>query len=595
MTGTDSKQKTMTRRSLVFAGMLTLPFAALFGRLYALQIVAGHKYKRLSEANRIAVRLTLPARGLIKDKEGKILAENFKAFRLAIVPERAHNPADILRRVSRLIELPAAAQQHALEKITKNPKFMAIPVKDFLSFSEVARLQVNLPDIPGVEVQEILARQYPHKTLAAHVIGFMGPVARYHQKNSDDPLLRQPDFRIGRQGAEAYFDERLRGKAGTDHVEVNARGREVRVISKVPSQAGQDVSLTLVTPIQKAAEKSLGDYRGAVSLMDVQNGHILAMASRPVFDPEKFVYGLGNQAWDRLQRRPEKPLLNRCCQGRYPPGSTFKMIVALAALEEGLITPEQEIECTGKMYFGDRYFHCWERDGHGRMNMHKAIAESCDIYFYELGRLLGIEKIKMYALKLGLGQKTGVFLPEDAGFIPDRNWKKQAVGENWQKGEDLIAAIGQGYILTTPQQLATMTARLATGRMVQPTFIPQASDSNFPLLPFKKRHLAIVRRAMVATVTKPYGTAYASRLTRTAYGGKTGTSQVVSKRFDKDIDISEIAEQERTHALFTAFGPAESPRFALSILLENAGSGSRAAAPAGRDVFLAALRWMRSS
>ena len=409
MTDLESKQKILTRRSLIFTGALSLPFLALIGRLYGLQIVAGQKYKRLSEANRIAVRLTLPKRGVITDKEGRILAKNFKAFRLSIVPERAKDVSAVFENVSTLIDLPAKTRQQALQKIAKNPKFMAVPVKDFLSFSEVARLQVNLPDLPGVEVQELQSRSYPKKNFASHVIGFMGPVAKHHLQKSNDPLLRQPDFRIGRQGAEAHFDKQLRGKAGTDHVEVNARGREVRVLSQVQPQSGDDVSLTLVSPIQDAAEKALQQHRGCVSLMDVHSGHVLAMASSPDFDPNSFVYGHGNKAWADFKQEKSNPLMNRCCQGRYPPASIFKIVVALAALEEELVTPETEIDCTGKIYFGDRYFHCWKKQGHGAVNMHHAIAESCDVYFYELGRRLGIDKIKAYAHKLGLGEKTGIF------------------------------------------------------------------------------------------------------------------------------------------------------------------------------------------
>ena len=591
----ESKQKTLTRRSMIFAGALSLPFAALIGRLYGLQVVAGKKYRRLSEQNRIAVRLTLPPRGLIKDSEGRSLADNFKAFRLAIVPERAEDVESILQRVASLIDLSDGAIREVLAKVEKSPKFMAVPVKDFLSFSEVARLQVNLPDLPGAEVQELQARTYPKENHAAHVIGFMGPVAPRHLRETDDPLLRQPDFRIGRQGAEAYFDKHLRGRAGTDHVEVNARGREVRLLSQVPAEKGKDLTLTIVSPIQEAAEKILKGRTGAVTLMDTYTGHILALASAPDFDPNNFVYGLGDDAWKKLKGKDTHPLLNRACQGRYPPGSTFKMIVALAALEEGLIDPEKQIECTGRMYYGDRYFHCWELDGHGPMDMHKAIAESCDIYFYELGRLLGIEKIKYYAEILGLGEKTGVFLPEDKGFLPSDAWKRRHIGRSWKKGEDLIAAIGQGYILSTPLQLATMTARLASGKMIKPSLHASHSTEAFDPLPFKDENLEIIRNAMLATVTKPYGTAYASRLTQTAYAGKTGTSQVVSKRRGEDVELEDVPMHERTHALFTAFGPVPSPRFALSVLLENAGSGSRAAAPAGRDVFLAALKWMREN
>ena len=475
MKPTEQKETVLSRRSMIFAAAATLPFAVLMGRVYALQVIGGQKYRRLSEQNRISLRVRLPQRGLIYDQEGRILAENFKAFRLSLIRERMEDPKKTLGHVASLIELPPHLIKDAQKRMARSPKFLATPIKDFLNFSEVARLQVNLPDLPGVVVEEIQARTYPSNTLAAHVLGFMGPVTPADLRKSKARLLRQPDFRIGKQGAEAYFDESLRGKAGTDHVEVNARGREVRVLSQVAPQKGADASLTLVHSIQEATEKALEGYKGAAVLLDVHNGHVLALASSPTFNPNDFVYGLNNKKWQGLQRDATKPLLNRCCRGHYPPGSTFKMIVALAALEEGIIEADKKIECTGKIYFGNRFFHCWDEDGHGKLDLHHALAQSCDIYFYELGRILGIEKIKAYAQKFGLGEKTGLFLPESAGLIPSKEWKKARTGKRWNRGEDLIAAIGQGYLLTTPMQLAVMTARLATGTEVTPTLVPRTN------------------------------------------------------------------------------------------------------------------------
>ncbi len=594
MSSFERKQQMLTRRGIIFSAAMTIPFGALLSRLYVLQVVAGQEYRRLSDKNRISLRLTFPQRGHIYDQDGKILADNFKAFRLVIVPERAQDTKEVLTRVATLIDLPLSAQESAIKKVAKLPGFTAVPVKDFLTFPEVARLQVNLPDLPGVDVDEIQARKYPNNDLAAHLLGYMGPITKKQLEKSTDPLLKQPDFRIGRKGAESFFDDKLRGHAGSDHIEVNARGREVRIISQIPAKSGEDLHLSLVTSIQKAAAEKLGSKRGAVVVMDVENGAVLALTSTPSFNPNDFVYGLNNANWSKLLDNPDKPLLNRCCQGLYAPGSTFKMLVALAGLEEGLITPKESFDCTGKMAFGGRDFHCWEEDGHGDTNMHNAIAKSCDIYFYELGLRLGVDKMKHYANLFGLGEKTGVFLPESKGVIPSREWKRHALGKRWQKGENLITAIGQGFVLTTPIQLAVMSARLATGKKVIPTLTMPTSQPQFEDMPFKEGNLKIIQDAMSAVVNKSYGTAYGSRLSRTEIAGKTGTSQVVSRRHDKDTLLADILEQERTNALFVGYAPAVKPRFAVCVMLENAGSGSKAAAPVGRDSLLAALKWQRS-
>lgn len=593
MSVSDKKQQILTRRGVIFSVAMTVPFSALLGKLYFLQVIAGKEYKRLSEENRIALKLTLPERGKIFDRDGQILADNFKAFRLVIVPERAKNPKDVLQRVGQLVTLTEEAQKQALHKMKTSLSFVPVAIKDFLDFAEVSRVQVNLPDLPGVDVDEVQARKYPQKKLASHVLGYMGPVTKEQLQATPDPLLSQPDFRVGRKGAEAHFDENLRGRAGTNHVEVNASGREVRIINEVAAKQGEDLHLSLVTAVQKEVEEKLQGRRGAIAVMDLADSTLIAMASAPTFDPNGFTYGLDTTTWQDLILNPERPLFNRCCQGVYAPGSTFKMLVALAGLEEGVITPEERIDCTGKMRFGNRDFHCWEEKGHGATDMHHAIAKSCDIYFYELGDRLGVDKIKYYANLFGLGEETGVFLPESKGLIPDEAWKRKTYGTRWQKGENLITAIGQGYVLSTPIQLLTMTARLATGFKLSPTLIKQNEPPLFEPLPFKPENLKIIQDAMAAVVTAPYGTAYGSRLSKTPLAGKTGTSQVVSRRHDKDTALKDILEHERTHALFVGYAPANAPRFATVVMLENAGSGSAAAAPMGRDALLAALKWNR--
>ena len=590
MSGQERKQQAVTRRGVLLTTFMVAPFSVLLGRLYVLQVIAGKEYRRLSEQNRISLRLVVPKRGKLLDRYGKILADNKKSFRLVMIPEQASEPAKLLRRVAQVIKLEVGQQLDVLKRIGQSPSFVSVSIKNFLTFDEVARAQVNLPELPGVDVEEIEVREYPHGSVGAHVYGYMGPATLSQLKQSTDPLLKMPDFRVGRRSLEQVLDKRLRGKAGTNQVEVNALGREVRIISQQPPQEGEAITLSLSSRLQQVAWDELGDRRGAIVALDTQTGDVLTMVSSPSFNPNDFVYGISDADWRQLQNDPRKPLIDRCCKGTYAPGSTFKMLVALAALEEGLVTPEEKILCTGHMEFGGRRFHCWKESGHGEMDLQHAIAHSCDIYFYEMGRRLGVDTIARYAQMFGLGESTGILLTEDDGLIATTSWKKQTKGVGWRQGESLITAIGQGYTLATPLQLAVMGARLATGRAVRPHLEAYQSIPDYTELAISPENLAVVQQAMWDVVNRPYGTAFGSRLRHWKFGGKTGTSQVVSRRQDEESDQTKVPENERTHALFVGFGPIPDPRVAICVILENAGSGSHVAAPVARNVLAAAFR-----
>lgn len=575
------KQQVITRRGLVLLGLMLAPFAALVGRVYWLQVVTGQKYRKLSERNRVRINLLTPSRGLILDREGTPLANNINAYQMKIVGEQVKAPKETLFKVSRLIELTPKEQMSVIDNMRRTKSFIPVMVKERLSYDEVSKVMVNLPDLPGIQVGEELVRYYPLKSSAAHILGYVGvPNARQVQ-DSEDPLLNLPNFKVGRRGLESVLEKELRGKAGKKESEINARGRSIRELSRIDAEAGEDVRLTLHHDIQAKIESRISKYSGAAILMDVETGEVLAAANNPSFDPNLFVRGLDTKTWISLRDNLDKPLLNRFSQGLYAPGSTFKMLVALAALEEGLADPKERIKCRGHIQFGNRRFHCW--DTHGVMDLNQALRHSCDIYFYELADRLGVDKIAEYANAFGLGVKTGIPLPEDQGLMPTKAWKEKVYKERWNKGEDLVTGIGQGFVQVTPMQLAVMSARLATGKKVEPTMLLSAKRE-FDDLPYKKENMDFIRQAMSDVVNHPQGTAYFARLRNFKFAGKTGTAQVVSKRLGKDFDMSLIEKYERPNGLFVAFGPTEQPKYALSVVLEHSGSSSKSA-QAAKDIF----------
>jgi penicillin-binding protein 2 len=604
----DQRDTLFTRRAALLAAGQGVLGAALVARLYQLQILESDRYAVLAEENRINLRLLAPVRGRIVDRFGTTLADNRRNFRVVIVPEQAGDLEATLRALSGLVELGAAEQRGILREARRKHSFVPIVVRANLSWQEVARIEVAVPELPGVSIEEGLVRNYPYGATTAHVVGYVAAVSE--KDATGDPLLELPDFRVGKSGVEKSQDVRLRGLAGASEIEVNAYGRVVRELSRRPGQPGEDVVLGLDIAMQKfVAGRAEREPSIACVLLDAVNGDVLAMLSSPSFDPMQFSTGLTHAAWQQLSTDERHPLIDKAAAGVYPPGSTFKPVVALAALEAGVVTPETPVHCPGHFDLGNATFHCWKTGGHGTLRLREAIKQSCDVFFYEAARRTGIERLAAMARRFGFGKPLGLDIPgERGGLIPDPEWKQRTAGGSWSTGETLIAGIGQGAVLATPLQLAAMTGRLATGRAVVPHLMrdrlaSQGVDEtipSFPALGVNPSHLALVLDGMNAVVNEPRGTAYAARIPDPAYamGGKSGTSQVRRiTEYERDHGIrkpSQVPWKERDHALFVAFAPVQAPRYVCAVVVEHggadAGGGSAVAAPICRDVLLEAQR-----
>ncbi len=468
----DTKRDTLlTRRAALLAAGQGVLGAALVARLYQLQILESDRYAVLAEENRINLRLLAPVRGRILDRFGVTLADNRRNFRVVVVPEQAGDLAATLRALSSVVELGEAEQRSVLREARRKHSFVPVVVRDNLSWQEVARIEVAVPELPGVSIEEGLVRNYPYGAIAAHVLGYVAAVSE--KDLTGDPLLELPDFRIGKSGVEKSQDVRLRGLAGASEIEVNAYGRVVRELSRRPGQAGEDVVLGLDIAMQEfIARRVERESSIACVLLDAANGDVLAMLSSPSFDPMQFSTGLSHAAWQALSTDERHPLIDKAAAGVYPPGSTFKPVVALAALAAGVITPETPVHCPGHVDLGTATFHCWKKGGHGTLRLRDAIKQSCDVFFYEAARRTGIDRLAAMAHRFGFGKPLGLDIPgERGGLIPSREWKQRTAGGAWTTGETLIAGIGQGAVLATPLQLAAMTARLATGRAVVPHLV----------------------------------------------------------------------------------------------------------------------------
>ena len=606
----QERQKVLTRRALMLgAGQLGL-VGALAGRLYYLQVVQADRYRVLADDNRISIRLLPPPRGEIVDRLGVPLAINEKNYCVVIVREQSGNVPVTLERLGRIIDLPEREVRRVLRDMRRKRAFVPITVRENLSWEEVSRVEVSAPDLPGISIEVGLTRFYPYAEQAAHVLGYVAAVSE--SELTGDPLLELPDFRIGKNGIEKVHDQHLRGKAGTSQVEVNALGRVIRELSREEGQPGRRIEITLDMELQRFAMNRLGEESAAAVIMDVHNGDVLALASTPGFNPNAFNRGLTPNEWEELISNERGPLTNKAIAGQYAPGSTFKMVVALAALETGVISPGQRVFCPGHLELGDTRFHCWKRHGHGHMDMHDALKNSCDVYFYEVSKRLGIARIAAMAERLGLGQTLGFDLPgERPGLIPTREWKQARMGKPWHQGETLIAGIGQGYILTTPLQLAVMTARLVNGGIavtphltrhlpgqggLQTVALP-GSEGGFPSLGIAQEHLRLVRTAMAAVTNDPNGgTAYRARIAEAGMemGGKTGTAQVrritMAERLTGVRKNEDLPWRHRDHALFVGYAPVNAPRYCCAVIVEHGGGGSAVAAPIARDLLIETQR-----
>lgn len=594
----NDKGKVLIGRSLVLAAGQIVLLIIIIARLYYLQVYQADKYKTLSDENRISTRLLVPPRGVIYDRHGEMLATNRQNFQAMIVAEQTTNVQETLDAFKRIMPLSEAEEEKIKKDLKKNRSFVPIKIKDNLNWDEVAQIQLNAPDLPGIIIDEGLTRYYPYGEKMAHVIGYVSSVSEQDVKVKDDPLLEVPGFKIGKAGIEKLYEKKLRGKGGNLKLEVNAFGRVMKEIERVDGVPGEKIELSIDARLQSKAYELFGEETGAAVMVDIYSGEILVFASTPAYDPNMITQGVSAKEWAELNQNEHKPMMNKVLAGQYSPGSTFKMVVALAALESGAITPQTRSFCAGKMFLGDHAFHCWKKEGHGYLDVVQALQHSCDIFFYETAQKVGINKIAEMARRFGLGQKINVGLEnEKEGLIPDTDWKRRRFGEPWQLGESLISGIGQGYILTTPVQLATMTARIANGGYaVVPTFSKVSEKSKLEKMNISSGNISLVKEGMFDVVNVPGGTALGSRFDFNGLkmAGKTGTTQVrrisMKERQTGIIRQEDLPWKYRNHALFVGYAPHDNPRYAVAVLVEHGRSGSAVAAPIGGKLLLEALK-----
>ncbi|NCV49253.1 MAG: penicillin-binding protein 2, partial [Rhodobacterales bacterium] len=472
----------LSRRGLIIGGLQTAFIAGLAVRMRKLQVEDASEYRLLADENRINIRLIAPARGEIYDRNGKVIARNEQSFRITIVKEDAGDIEQTLYSLSNLIKISQNNAKRVIEEIERSAPFLPVTVKDRLSFEEIARIAANSPILPGVSVEQGLSRVYPLIESYAHVVGYVGPVSDTDLKdgNESNPLLKIPRFQVGKVGIERQFEDVLRGSAGVMKVEVNALGRVMRNLDRKEGKPGNNIQLTVDTELQAYIQARLGSESASAVVMNCKNGEILAIASSPSYDPNKFVKGISYSDFNELRDNELRPLASKTVQDAYPPGSTFKIVTALAALEANIISPKDNFSCDGKMEISNRFFHCWKKDGHGEMDLAKSLSESCDVYFYEIALKVGIERINEMATQLGLGIQHDV--PMSAitkGLVPNREWKLKNREQDWLVGDTVNASIGQGYVLSSPLQLAVMTARLASGKIIKPILTKSINGQNF--------------------------------------------------------------------------------------------------------------------
>ena len=599
----DESSGLVTRRGLVLGGF-QLAFMGMLGfRMRQMQVEEAEQYQLLAEENRINVRLIPPSRGIIYDRHGVALAQNAQNYRIVIVREDAGDVEETIAKLRRLIPLDEDELERSIKEMYRRSPFVPVTLADRLHWEDLAEVAVNAPVLPGITPDVGLSREYPMGADFAHIVGYVGPVSEFDLSKLEDPdpLLQIPKFQIGKIGLETKLETDLRGKAGTKRIEVNAAGRVMRELSRDEFSPGTDIQLTVDHGLQNYAQSRLsGESAGAV-VMDIETGDLLAMASSPSFDPDLFVRGISTADYSMLTENKYRPLFNKTVQGTYPPGSTFKMMTGLAALRHGVIGPHETVWCPGHMTVGGRRFHCWKRGGHGHVDLDKAITQSCDVYFYEAAQRTGIDNLAALCHQFGLGERYD--LPVSAvaeGLIPSTEWKARVRDEVWRPGDTINSAIGQGYVLTSPLQLAVMTARLASGRAVAPRLVKSIDGVEVPVaeaepLPVSREHLDLIRRGMWNVSNGQRGTALRSRIVSEGYemAGKTGTSQVrnitAAERARGVIGNDQLPWERRDHGLFVCYAPYDKPKYAVSCVVEHGGGGSTAAAPPARDILLYAL------
>ncbi len=596
------KLNSINRRMFITGTLKFLIMTGIVSRLFFLQVKENKKYLTLSDKNRIREWKLAPVRGEFKDYFGNIIAGNFEAYQLHVIPEQVEDFRYVIYRLKDLLDLSDKEFKKVLKKKNEIKPWETLIVSDNLSWKKFSKINNHLYDLNGVKPVISISRNYPFKENFTHVIGYVS------QANEDDIENNQiikknfvPGIKIGKIGLEKTFENKLLGTNDIERYEVNAYGRRISQLEFQKGEKGKTLRLTIDTKVQKLANELLKDQAGSICVMDIYTGEIVAMHSSPSFDPNLFVFGISKDDWQVIRNNPMKPLVNKTLQGNYSPGSTIKPIVALSALENGIINTNFTVNCRGHNHplelYGQTY-HCWKKEGHGFMNLRNAMKQSCDTYFYEIARKLGVDRLSETAKKFGLGKEVfgDLFDIEKKGLIPNTIWKKNALGQSWVLGETIITGIGQGYIQTTPIQLCLMTAQIGNGgHKIYPKIIVGDNNKVSPIDKFTplykdSKNIKIIQDAMFASTNEVRGTSYRSRIDDTKYqfAGKTGTAQVkkITKK-DRELDLKtfEIPYEERDHALYVAYGPYKNPHYAVSVVVEHGGNGSTTAAPMAKELF----------
>lgn len=571
---------TFTRRAMVVGGLQAGIGAMLVGRMAWISVAENEKYNLLSESNRVNLTLIPPRRGWIVDRNGRPLANNRTDFRVDLIPERMTDREGTIRSLAHLLALSDEEIERIRDEVAKSPGFRPVQVAEKLTYDQYAAVSVRLPDLPGVAPSQGFSRNYPAGAAVGHLLGYVGAASAKDYEERKDPLLITPGFKVGKDGLEKSFDRELTGKPGAKRVEVTARGKIVRELTTRPDTPGQPIKLTIDAGLQEYAGRRLATQSGSVVVIDCTNGDVLTMASMPSFDPNSFSDGISHLEWDMLSKDDHVPLRNKTLQGLYPPGSTVKPMVALALLEAG-VSPAETVSCAGAIRVGNTLFHCHKRRGHGAVNMRTGIAQSCDIYFYQMAQRIGMDRIASMARRVGMGQKFALPFPSQSyGTVPDPAWKMKKYNQKWQVYDTVNATIGQGYMLINPLQMAVMAARLATGRQLMPNFLFGADRPIPAPVGVAEEHLVTIRDAMSAVVNGG-GTGGGARMNipGVLMAGKTGTAQVrritMAERAGGVRGNASLPFKLRDHALFQGFAPFDNPRYAIACIIEHGGHLNR--------------------
>ena len=597
----QNKANLISRRMFILSTIKVGVFVSIISRLFYLQISENIKYRSLSDKNRFREWKLVPQRGIIEDFFGNKIADNTQTFQLHMTPEDVPNLEELFFKLSKIIDFNETKRKRLIKRLKKRKPWEPIIVSDNLSWPEFSKLNLFLHEMQGVKPVVALARKYSEDGSSSHIVGYVSEVSVKDLESTE--WLREinvPGLKIGKNGLEKFLNKRIVGQPGIQRFEVNAYGKRIKELELFKGNAGENFRTTLDQEVQKFTSELIKKKSGSVCVMDIYTGDIVSLVSNPTFDPNKFVHGISQEDWQALIKDTKKPLINKSMAGLYPPGSTIKPIVAISALENDVISPKFTVECRGSVDFYDRTYHCWKEKGHGFMNLRNGIKQSCDIYFYEVARRLGVDRLSVTAKQFGLGQKVlGTFLEERSGVVPNTKWKLKNIGKGWYLGETLIAGIGQGYFQSTPIQLCLMTAQLANGGYkIKPKIIYNEQDfqtttedggEKFKQLYRNQENVKFVLDAQFGATNEPMGTSYRSRHVKPEYifAGKTGTSQtrtITAEERELKLKQKDLPYKKRDHALFTAFAPYKNPRYAFSVVIEHGGTGSSTAAPIAKKV-----------